>query len=101
MLKKRELTKDIRKGLHCNKITQTPNMKYVTIGKRNGIAENHKIFLNEFPKSGLQTETTDNRGIHACPFRHKTYSIIKTSIKPLRLTCRNSTFNGYPSVTKL
>jgi len=51
-------------------------MKYVTIGKRNGIAENHKIFLNEFPKSGLQTETTNNRGIHTCPCRHKTYSII-------------------------
>jgi len=76
-------------------------MKYVTIKKRNGIAENHKIFLNKFPKSELQAETTDNKGIHACPCWRKTYSIIYTPIKPSRLTCRNSTFNGYPSITEL
>ena len=48
-----------RSGSSVRKLRKPRNMKYVTIKKINGIAGNHKIFLNEFPrvsfKQKLQT----------------------------------------------
>jgi len=42
------------KGLHVRNLRKPPNLKDITTRNRNVKAENHKIFLKEFPKVSFE-----------------------------------------------